>query len=117
MEGFFLMPMGLFTYPGAIRSLCLFPGRYYQYPVYEAFLSEGRFWSPDGGQVLGAALLLLWTERVLMLLGLGRRQRLLLAGGLVLAALSWGWGSSAIPRSRRRCGRPEASRATQVRRP
>jgi hypothetical protein len=41
MEGFFLMPMGLFTYPGAIRSLTLFPGRYYQYPLYEPFMWGG----------------------------------------------------------------------------
>lgn len=38
MEGLFLMPMGLFTYPGAIQSLSMFPGTYHQYPIYEAVL-------------------------------------------------------------------------------
>jgi len=58
MEGFFLMPMGLFTYPGAIRSLSIFPGRYYQYPIYEAFLWGAvqagfcslRFFTDDRGR-------------------------------------------------------------------
>ena len=58
MEGFFLMPMGLFTYPGAIQSLSLFPGRYYQYPIYEAFLWGAvqaglcslRFFTDDRGR-------------------------------------------------------------------
>jgi len=36
MEGFFLMRMGLYVYPGAIKSWCLFAGHYYQFPVYEA---------------------------------------------------------------------------------
>lgn len=38
MEGFFLMPMGLFTYPGAIRSLSIFPGTYHQYPIYQGLM-------------------------------------------------------------------------------
>src|SRR5215469_8253017 len=58
MEGLFLMPMGLFTYPGAIRSLSVFPGRYYQYPIYEAFLWGSvqaglcslRFFTDDRGR-------------------------------------------------------------------
>lgn len=61
------------------------------FPVYEAFLSEGRFWSPGSGLVFGAVVLFIWTERALVLLGLGRPRRLVLAGGLVLAALAWGW--------------------------
>jgi hypothetical protein len=39
MEGMFFMRMGFYTYPGAIRALCVFPGHYYQYPIY-----EGVFW-------------------------------------------------------------------------
>jgi hypothetical protein len=58
MEGLFLMPMGLFTYPGAIRSLCMFPGRYNQYPIYEgvlwgsvqAGLCALRFFTDDRGR-------------------------------------------------------------------
>jgi len=58
MEGFFLMPMGLFTYPGAIRSLSLFPGTYHQYPIYEGLLWGGvqagfcslRFFTDDRGR-------------------------------------------------------------------
>jgi hypothetical protein len=66
------------------------------FPVYEAFLSEGRFWTPDADLVLGAALLLAWTERVLALLGAGRRRRWPLAAALVLAALAWGWALLAL---------------------
>lgn len=58
MEGFFLMPMGLFTYPGAIQSLSLFPGTYHQYPLYEGILWGGvqagfcslRFFTDDRGR-------------------------------------------------------------------
>jgi hypothetical protein len=58
MEGLFLMPMGLFTYPGAIRSLSLFPGTYHQYPVYEGLLWGGvqagfcslRYFTDDRGR-------------------------------------------------------------------
>jgi len=58
MEGLFLMPMGLFTYPGAIRSLSLFPGTYHQYPIYEGLLWGGvqagfcslRYFTDDRGR-------------------------------------------------------------------
>jgi hypothetical protein len=58
MEGFFLMPMGLFTYPGAIQSLSLFPGTYHQYPMYEGILWGGvqagfcslRYFTDDRGR-------------------------------------------------------------------
>jgi len=58
MEGLFLMPMGLFTYPGAIRSLSLFPGTYHQYPIYEGILWGGvqagfcslRYFTDDRGR-------------------------------------------------------------------
>jgi hypothetical protein len=66
------------------------------FPVYEGFLSEGRWWAPDAGAVLGAALLFLWTERALLFLGLAGRRRLVLAAALVLAALAWGWAMLAL---------------------
>jgi hypothetical protein len=58
MEAFFLMPMGLFTYPGAIRSLSIFPGTYHQYPVYQGLMWGGvqagfcslRFFTDDRGR-------------------------------------------------------------------
>ena len=58
MEGLFLMPMGLFTYPGAIRSLSVFPGTYHQYPIYEGLLWGAvqagfcslRFFTDDRGR-------------------------------------------------------------------
>lgn len=40
----FMMLTGLYSFPGAIRSLSLFPGRYYQFPVYEA-LYWGATWT------------------------------------------------------------------------
>ena len=58
MEGFFLMPMGLFTYPGAIRELSLFPGTYHQYPIYQGLMWGAvqagfcslRFFTDDRGR-------------------------------------------------------------------
>lgn len=58
IEGLFLMPMGLFTYPGAIRSLSINAGTYYQWPVYEGLMWGGvqaglcalRFFTDDRGQ-------------------------------------------------------------------
>ncbi len=58
MEGFFLMPMGLFTYPGAIRWLSLFPGTYHQYPIYQGLMWGAvqagfcslRFFTDDRGR-------------------------------------------------------------------
>ena len=58
MEGFFLMPMGLFTYPGAIKSLSLFPGTYHQYPIYQGLMWGAvqagfcslRFFTDDKGR-------------------------------------------------------------------
>jgi hypothetical protein len=58
MEGFFLMPMGLFTYPGAIKSLSLFPGTYHQYPMYQGLMWGAvqagfcslRFFTDDRGR-------------------------------------------------------------------
>jgi hypothetical protein len=58
MEGFFLMPMGLFTYPGAIKGLSLNAGHYYQWPIYEGVMWGGvqaglcslRYFTNDRGQ-------------------------------------------------------------------
>jgi hypothetical protein len=58
MEGLFLMPMGLFTYPGAIKSLSLFPGTYHQYPIYQGLMWGAvqagfcslRFFTDDRGR-------------------------------------------------------------------
>ncbi|HEX6737962.1 MAG TPA: hypothetical protein VF310_06825 [Vicinamibacteria bacterium] len=66
------------------------------FPLYEGFLSDGRFWTPDAGMVIGAALLFLWTERVLWFLGLRGRRRLALAGAAVFAGLAWGWALLAL---------------------
>lgn len=38
------MRIGLWSYPGAIRELCLFPGTYYQYPIYEGVI-WGATWT------------------------------------------------------------------------
>jgi Spirocyclase AveC-like len=58
MEGLFLMPMGLYIYPGAIRSLSINAGTYYQWPVYEGLMWGGvqaglcalRFFTDDRGR-------------------------------------------------------------------
>jgi len=58
IEGLFLMPMGLFTYPGAIRSLSLNAGTYYQWPIYEGVMWGGvqaglcalRYFTDDRGR-------------------------------------------------------------------
>ncbi|OBL11833.1 DUF5135 domain-containing protein [Mycobacterium sp. 1245499.0] len=58
IEGLFLMPMGLFTYPGAIRALSVNPGTYYQWPLYEGLMWGGvqaglcclRYFTDDRGR-------------------------------------------------------------------
>jgi hypothetical protein len=58
MEGLFLMPMGLYIYPGAIKSLSINAGTYYQWPVYEGLMWGGvqaglcalRFFTDDRGR-------------------------------------------------------------------
>ena len=58
MEGYFLMPMGLYVYPGAIQSLSINAGTYYQWPLYEGVLYGGvmaglcalRFFTDDKGR-------------------------------------------------------------------
>lgn len=41
MEGLILLPAGLYTYPGAIQSLSINAGTYYQYPLYEGLMWGG----------------------------------------------------------------------------
>ncbi|MBB5911240.1 putative small integral membrane protein [Nocardia transvalensis] len=58
IEGLFLMPMGLFTYPGAIKSLSINAGTYYQWPLYEGLMWGGvqaglcalRYFTDDRGR-------------------------------------------------------------------
>ncbi|HZU47791.1 MAG TPA: spirocyclase AveC family protein, partial [Mycobacterium sp.] len=58
IEGLFLMPMGLFTYPGAIRALSVNAGHYYQWPLYEGLMWGGvqaglcalRYFTDDRGR-------------------------------------------------------------------
>ena len=60
IEGLFLMPMGLFTYPGAIQSLSINAGTYYQWPVYEGLMWGGvqaglcclRYFTDDRGRTV-----------------------------------------------------------------
>jgi len=54
------MRLGIYGYPGAIKSLTLFAGHYYQYPVYEMFFfaatftawSSLRFFHNDRGETI-----------------------------------------------------------------
>ncbi|MEV0248084.1 spirocyclase AveC family protein [Nocardia sp. NPDC050712] len=58
IEGLFLMPIGLFTYPGAIQSLSINAGTYYQWPLYEGLMWGGvqaglcslRYFTDDRGR-------------------------------------------------------------------
>lgn len=58
IEGLFLMPMGLFTYPGAIRALSINADTYYQWPLYEGLMWGGvqaglcclRYFTDDRGR-------------------------------------------------------------------
>ena len=60
IEGLFLMPMGLFTYPGAVQSLSINAGTYYQWPIYEGLMWGGvqaglcclRFFTDDRGRTV-----------------------------------------------------------------
>lgn len=60
MEGCLLLPTGIFIYPGAIRSLSVNAGHYYQWPVYEGVLWGGvqaglcclRFFTDDRGRTV-----------------------------------------------------------------
>ena len=60
MEGCLLMPIGFFTYPGAIRSVSVNAGHYYQWPVYEGLMWGGvqaglcclRYFTDDRGRAV-----------------------------------------------------------------
>ncbi|ADP81267.1 spirocyclase AveC family protein [Pseudofrankia inefficax] len=60
MEGLVLMPIGFYSYPGAIRSVSLFAGTYHQYPLYEGLMWGGvqtalcclRFFTDDQGRTI-----------------------------------------------------------------
>lgn len=60
MEGLILLPIGFYSYPGAIQSLSLNAGTYYQYPIYEGFMWGGvqaalcclRFFTDDRGRTV-----------------------------------------------------------------
>jgi hypothetical protein len=60
MEGLVLLPLGLYTYPGAIRSLSINAGTYYQWPVYEGLMWGAvqsalcclRFFTDDRGRTI-----------------------------------------------------------------
>ncbi|WP_068269986.1 spirocyclase AveC family protein [Aldersonia kunmingensis] len=60
MEGFVLMPIGLYTFPGSIQSLSINAGTYYQWPVYEGLMWGGaqtafcclRYFTDDRGRTV-----------------------------------------------------------------
>lgn len=89
MEGFFLMPMGLFTYPGAIKSLSLFPGTYHQYPIYQGLMWGAvqagfcslRFFTDDRGRT--------FAERGLERVGGGRVRQEATRFLAIFAAISF----------------------------
>lgn len=54
MEACLLLPLGLYTYPGAIQSVSFNAGHYYQWPIY-----EGVMW---GGVQAGLACLRYFTD-------------------------------------------------------
>ena len=51
MEGLILLPIGFYSYPGAIQSLSINAGTYYQWPIY-----EGHVGRCSGGAMLPALL-------------------------------------------------------------
>ncbi|KRE34807.1 hypothetical protein ASG82_00955 [Mycobacterium sp. Soil538] len=60
MEALVMLPIGLYTYPGAIRAVSFNAGTYYQWPVYEGLMWGGvqaalcclRFFTDDRGRTL-----------------------------------------------------------------
>ncbi len=60
MEGLILMPLGMYTFPGAVQSLSINAGTYYQWPVYEGLMWGGvqaalcclRFFTDDRGRTV-----------------------------------------------------------------
>jgi hypothetical protein len=82
------MRAGLYTYPGAIKSLTLFHGHYYQFPIYEALMFGStlaawaclRYFKDDKGQTL--------AERGLEHLKVGARQKVAYRFFAIFAAMS-----------------------------
>lgn len=60
MEACVLLPAGMFAYPGAIRSLSINAGTYYQWPIYEGLMWGGvqaglcclRYFTDDRGRTV-----------------------------------------------------------------
>jgi hypothetical protein len=60
MEALIFLPVGFYTYPGAIRAVSLFPGTYHQWPIYEGLMWGGvmtaltclRFFTDDRGRTV-----------------------------------------------------------------
>lgn len=60
MEAGFMLPLGLYTYPGAIRAVSFSAGTYHQWPVYEGLMWGGvqaglcslRFFTDDRGRTV-----------------------------------------------------------------
>ena len=60
MEAGFMLPFGLYTYPGAIRSVSVFAGTYHQWPIYEGLMWGGvqaalcclRYFTDDRGRTI-----------------------------------------------------------------
>jgi hypothetical protein len=60
MEGCLLLPIGFYTYPGAIRSVSFNAGTYYQWPIYEGLMWGGvqaalcclRYFTDDRGRTV-----------------------------------------------------------------
>jgi len=60
MEAGFMLPFGLYTYPGSIRSVSAFAGTYHQWPIYEGLMWGGvqaamcslRYFTDDRGRTV-----------------------------------------------------------------
>ena len=60
MEAGFMLPFGLYTYPGSIRSVSVFAGTYHQWPIYEGLMWGGvqaamcslRYFTDDRGRTV-----------------------------------------------------------------
>jgi Spirocyclase AveC-like len=60
MEAGFMLPFGLYTYPGSIQSVTVFAGTYHQWPIYEGLMWGGvmtalsclRFFTDDRGRTV-----------------------------------------------------------------
>lgn len=60
MEGCLLLPIGFYSYPGAIRAVSINAGHYYQWPIYEGLMWGGvqtalcclRYFTDDEGRTI-----------------------------------------------------------------